>query len=789
MLFNEFIQKFASVLREGLSTGDFARKLLKAILSEKGKKIVDNYSKDTLNRYYNGTISISGIAKRINSYVDKSVFESYIYDLGDAETDNLVSVFNEDIPSITQENAKEKLSDLFFEIIKTASCTSKKTQTKKTMISHKENNEVSSDISPKIPSDESDEIDSLNKEWFSIINDLSDIDFEVNPFSLYLQRAIEFFSTKKTLLYAESPHPFYELYVCNNITYIRYNNDTRQTIINATIEKLEAESKYVIIQGTGGIGKSMLLTHLFLSTAKQADQIKKTPVLILLKNYKDSPDGMVGFISKSIQEFDCNISKEDIIHSLQKKQLILLLDGLDEVQTSLKDNFNQELETFIKSYPDNTIVLTSRPIFSFISFTKFSLFNIQPLTKEQAIELIEKLQFWNKEGKKNFLYALNHKLYHTHREFASNPLLLTIMLMTYSENGEIPTVRHVFYSKAYEVMARLHDASKGSFKRPLHTDLTPEEFAKYFSQFCARTYEKELIEFDDALFNEYMTEVIMKKQDYLSIAPRDFLLDLTDNLCIMYHENNHYYFIHRSFQEYFAAVYFASCYDYKFEKISEFFEENKKRSETDKTFDMLYEMIPEKIERFIYFPFLEKLITSCMNKNGYWEFLKRIYPRITYNEGDFDDNDANQPKSFIYQFIIKTKIKGQAANLSNFTWPKKIYDLYTITWVEVYSDYYDLNDDEDFNYAYTEDCLNTTMVDEEMVSISYRNYFGDPEKIGISIEIDIKELMEDPLQYGELIRFMEGKNFPLMQEYLSIKDYYYLLKKKYETNSHGLFDD
>ena len=92
------------------------------------------------------------------------------------------------------------------------------------------------------------------------------------------------------------------------------------------------------------------------------------------------------------------------------------------------------------------------------------------------------------------------------------------------------------------------------------------------------------------------------------VTPRDFLLDLTDNLCIMYHEGEKYYFIHRSFQEYFAAVHFASGYDAKLQKVGNFFEKMQHRSYTDRTFEMLYDMIPEKVERYIFFPYLKNLI-------------------------------------------------------------------------------------------------------------------------------------------------------------------------------------
>ena len=86
-----------------------------------------------------------------------------------------------------------------------------------------------------------------------------------------------------------------------------------------------------------------------------------------------------------------------------------------------------------------------------------------------------------------------------------------------------------------------------------------------------------------------------------------FLDDLKDNLCIMYKEGEKYYFIHRSFQEYFAAVYFAYDYDDNLGQVGKFFDESGHRSRSDRTFDMLYDMIPEKVERFIFLPFLTEL--------------------------------------------------------------------------------------------------------------------------------------------------------------------------------------
>lgn len=645
MEFKDFIHKLSSVIRAGGSTDKFTRSIFEAILTEEGQSILDEYTQSSYKGFYNGNTSIRKISQKINAYIDPMEFSEYINGFPDAVAGTLSNVFSADIPDINPCNAAEKLADLFVSII-TEAAGSKNKPAEKPL--------------PPLIMDAEHGIAPDLAEYQDGVLFLQDIkrdpDEYVSPFKNYLEKAVSYYSTKKTLLYAEKPHPFYELYVCNDVKYHKYRitgaKDTKPeiTISDATIEKLEAESKYIIIEGIGGVGKSMFLTHLFLSSSQTSEYSGIVPLFLSLKDYKDTTDNVVDFIWKSVCEYDSEISRKDIIGSLQNKELVLLLDGFDEIQTSVRESFQSDLEAFIKSYNGNTIIMTSRPIYdSFVSFSKFSVFDIMPLTKKQALTLIDKLEFWDEAAKKSFMEALDNRLYSSHLQFASNPLLLTIMLMTYSSFGEVPAKMHVFYSKAYETMARLHDASKGSFKRPLHTNLTPEEFAGYFAEFCARTYRDEMLEFDERSFNAYMSKVLRgTSAESKGITPHDFFLDLTNNLCIMYREGSTYYFIHRSFQEYFAAVHFSSEYDAKLTRIGNFFEGMKNRNYSDKTFDMMYDMIPDKIERFIFLPFLEKIISeySQNGKDEYWEFLEDQYPYINYEEGEIGDIYLLSPQSF-----------------------------------------------------------------------------------------------------------------------------------------------
>ena len=804
MQFKDFISKLSSVISAGGSTDKFTKSIFGAILTDEGQDILEEYKPSSYKGFYNGNTSISGISKKINAYLEPMNFAAYIEQFSDASIEILCTVFRDDVPDIDSTNAGDKLAELFVSSITEAAAAKKKKSAPKDAKKRKDNSFGSfSDVAPELTPENAGSIFFIDPVLSAELDDENEEEEETNPFAKYLDAASSYYSTKKTLLYAEKPHPFYDLYVCNDIRYRKFRGTgvrdpkAEKTISNVTMDKLEAESKYIIIQGIGGIGKSMLLTHLFLSSAEQTETTGHTPLLLSLKDYKDTTCGMVDFIWKAVKEYDSEITQSNIITALQQKHLILLLDGLDEIQTSVRDSFDQDLDAFIKSYPGNMIVMTSRPVYAFISYAKFSLFDILELSKKQAIELVEKLEFWDIDGKNSFLDALNKTLYSTHREFASNPLLLTIMLMTYSSFGEVPAKMHVFYSKAYETMARLHDASKGSFKRPLHTKLTPEEFAKYFSQFCARTYKDEVLEFDSMLFNAYMKKVLKGAAlEHQNIVPRDFLLDLTDNLCIMYREGEHYYFIHRSFQEYFAAVYFASEYDANLSKVGSFFEKMKNRSYTDRTFDMLYDMIPEKIERFVFLPYLEELITDCEKKGDdeYWEFLEKMYPYLVYEEGNTGESFFNKAESFLYRCITREKHLEAASDIDDYGWPKQIYDLPTKIWVEAYSEFleysaYDKYPDPDEIPEHILD--STSIVGKDELPYKYADYFGQPEQEGLTVEVDIYELRKNPHRYIALRSYMEQPDFPILREYNSVKTYYDMLKKRtqLEIESDDLFDD
>src|SRR6185503_8614326 len=122
---------------------------------------------------------------------------------------------------------------------------------------------------------------------------------------------------------------------------------------------------------------------------------------------------------------------------------------------------------------------------------------------DQACELVQKLPF-ESEFTSKFLKDLRDTLFAKHNSFLSNPLLLSIMLLTYGQSADIPNKLNVFYNQAYEALFQRHDALKGAFQRDRSTGLDIQDFAKVFAAFSLQTYDKRVFQMSKTQAIDYL---------------------------------------------------------------------------------------------------------------------------------------------------------------------------------------------------------------------------------------------------------------------------------------------
>lgn len=479
------------------------------------------------------------------------------------------------------------------------------------------------------------------------------IDLEI-PFQAYLTKSYDKYSRIKTIIYGIESKRLYDFF---EVPFLEKGSE----LIKPTKTRVLTDiSKFLIIEGSGGIGKSTLMKHLFLSELELKDYI---PIFIELKDFNEEEHlDLEKLLLKKLNQFHNKFQEEYLDYALQSGCFLFLLDGYDELYSENQKEFFKKLNDFCDKYPENHYILSSRPYSEseFIEFQRFTVLKAVPFNKEQAISLITKIEYPDEELKNKFIRDLESGLYDRHESFASNPLLLNIMLSTYNDYAEIPQKLHLFYYQAFDTMLSKHDATK-SYRRKMLSDLSSDTFKECFAIFCLLTYQKAKTEFTFPEIEEIFKKFPPRIKNVLNIG--SFIHDLENCLCVLYKEGNRYKFSHRSFQEYFVAYFLniqtdSKMRDYSFRLI----ESGKFRASADSVFFMLEDMNTLRFNSNILIPLLDKFEESKSDEEDLFEYYILNFPvKIEISPSPSDSSlglgfihTQDNFQSFIYYFFDNT---------------------------------------------------------------------------------------------------------------------------------------
>lgn len=229
---------------------------------------------------------------------------------------------------------------------------------------------------------------------------------------LYFQTAYEkyLYATKernekvKTLLYKQVPQYLYDFYECLGVKYKKKKIDT------SDINNLFSVGHKLIITGTGGIGKTTMMKHLFLNCIEKTDYI---PILIELRSLNDKTIEALDIneaIFESLMTFNFELERKYYDYSLSLGKYLFIFDGYDEVKSNLAKKIAESIQKLSNQYPDNYYIVSSRPLYNnFVAWSDFVELEAQGLSKEQALSLVKKLNY-EKEIKNKFYISLKETL-------------------------------------------------------------------------------------------------------------------------------------------------------------------------------------------------------------------------------------------------------------------------------------------------------------------------------------------------------------------------------------------
>ncbi len=519
--------------------------------------------------------------------------------------------------------------------------------------------------------------DSIKGAWEKVKKIFKDLDAREairyqTAYESYLQNTSHKNSKIKTIIYRRAPKDLYSFYECIGVL---FNGKTYST---EKITNLFELGNKIIVTGTGGVGKSILFKHLFLNTIVETGYI---PVLIELRSFnilelKDI--SLYQSIYKNLCDNGFELSEDYFEYSMKEGGYIIFLDGYDEVNRDKLDKITSEIKSLAEKYNNNKFYLSSRPSEDFIGWNDFCEVETLALNKQQALSLIKKIDF-DEKAKEIFYKELDNHLYDDYKSFASNPLLLNIMLLTFQKHASIPERLNDFYEEAFVTLFNVHDATKDSYVRDIRSGLGCEDFKHVFAYLCFKSYFNGEFEFTEGRLRYYLQQA-KDKLSRIKFSIEDFQEDLTMSVCMLVKEGLVYRFSHRSFQEYFAAWYTCKLTDDIQAKLLSNWIKESDSIFSDSYFQMLFDLQSEKVNKIVLCPILSEVKKLYLEKGFSLELLNELFEglqvgkRTVNNSVSYNVSLTISNQYLCYGLMLNNRLNEYPYEKSTQETEKEIYE-------------------------------------------------------------------------------------------------------------------
>ncbi|WP_336285033.1 NACHT domain-containing protein [Citrobacter arsenatis] len=373
------------------------------------------------------------------------------------------------------------------------------------------------------------------------------------------------------------------------------------------------------IIGFAGQGKSTILRKILLESIKHGEKI---PFFMELRKIENI--GIEASLRKILSEIGIQVNEESFESLLASGYIVLLLDGFDEISSTLRDKNLHEITELNRKY-DLQIITTSRDGTEICNEAGVVNYKVGKIKRSDIISIIKKLSSSNEVEEDTLpqIYGMlknNLSLVET----LNSPLLVTLFYICYPHLESIPKNAIDFYSKLFTTLYFRHDKLK-NFRRERKAKISPAEAFDCFCALCFKSLFDNQLDFTHNNLINYSNQSLMMT-GLTSCCANDLALDFVDITCLIQKDGyDRYVFLHKSIQEYHAAEYVKSLnLDKKKTFIEAIFRDIKIEPKFIPTVRYLYEIDRENTFKIICQKICdEEGLSSYLECRS--EFLNKLY--------------------------------------------------------------------------------------------------------------------------------------------------------------------
>lgn len=451
------------------------------------------------------------------------------------------------------------------------------------------------------------------------------------------------------------------------------------------------DSRNLIILGKPGAGKSSLVKYAMCKLFDRDDYFNnkeiysRIPIRIELHKYNkykmQHSSGLVEYITKILEEeFQISyVSKKALDEILKNYSTLIFFDGLDEVlDIQERTQIRHDIENIITLYPNLLSVVTSRyEAYEEVHFNgEFKVVHVLDFNPKQMEEYVNKWYSIEEDDENRRQKEIQNcliELENIEEELKKTPLLLTLILVLYRNELELPTSKLDLYESCTNTLVEVRDDKekkmnlilKISNKIATFSALANWQYIEQDSKGKTISYEKSCLFIKDYLINKGEFE-----EDNTAQQAAEEFLEFA-KLRSIYVENK---FTHKTFLEYFTAYYIFTTTHAKgkIEERDEIISEYIGKSSWTVILELLvckidqqqvdFEIIDNLIEKQIQ----DKDIKSVMFFLQIIKYLRNISPKMTKRIIDisidililtYSGNQKNEYKVINAYFIALLKIE------------------------------------------------------------------------------------------------------------------------------------